>query len=413
MKISLLDAAAALLTSLVLSVALFGQTRLSSGACINHFGQKEWEILLETAPAETKTRFLEDTETRKRQIEDLRHLLAYGCEAVRTGLHLEKTNAVELKNIKSETIAVAYDREVSKGSPGFPFERITPSQIEKFYSLPTNVSAFDEFLTAKIELLKKTGSPLAGRGPTDEEKQQAREFFAKIKISEAEYLRRPAVAMKVGARVGLQTRLQQARFLGMLVMEKISASVAVTDAEIDAYIAGHPELDVSRKRELATKLLERAKTGEDLAALANQYTEDPGNNGANGAKRGGLYSGIRKGVFVPPFENAALSLEAGKLYPSLVESDFGYHIIKLEKVSGTGDDLQYDVRHVLISTGFKDRDDPSGREMPAREFVRSKLEKEKERAATNKIVAANRVTVEDYDPARRPAARRSPVKRRR
>ena len=407
MKIALFN-----LLVLVVTATAFGQARVSSGPCINYFGQSEWAALLDTAPPETKTKFIEEAEFRKLQSESLRELFAHACDAVRRGIHLEKTNAVELKNIQAETVAVAYDREITKQKPGLPFARVTPEQIEKFYESRLNVSAFDQFLAAKIELLKKAGSPIGERGPNDEEKQQAREFFAKVKITEGEYLRSRTVTTKLRSRAELQARLQQAEFLARLTAEKLAPSVTVTDTEVDAYIARHPDLDASKKREVAVKLLERAKAGEDFAALANQYTQDPGNDGNGGVKQGGLYSGIKKGVFVPSFEKAALSLEAGKIYPTLVETDFGYHIIKLEKTTGAGDDLQYDARHILISTGFKDPKDPSGRDVPVKTFARSKLQAEKEAAATNKIIAANRVTVEEYA-LPKPAVKKRPVRRRR
>jgi hypothetical protein len=50
------------------------------------------------------------------------------------------------------------------------------------------------------------------------------------------------------------------------------------------YIAAHPEFDASAKRNAAAKILARAIAGEDFAALANQYSEDPGNTGPDGKK---------------------------------------------------------------------------------------------------------------------------------
>ena len=76
---------------------------------------------------------------------------------------------------------------------------------------------------------------------------------------------------------------------------------------------------------------------------------------------------------VPPFENAALSLEPGSIYPSVVESDFGYHIIKLEKKTGVGDALKYDVRHILILTTVKNPNDPNAAEMPIKDYVRQMI----------------------------------------
>jgi parvulin-like peptidyl-prolyl isomerase len=75
----------------------------------------------------------------------------------------------------------------------------------------------------------------------------------------------------------------------------------------------------------AQGVLDRVKNGEDFASLAKEFTEDTGSK-----ENGGLYTGVGKGDFVSEVEGAALSLKVGEIYPDLVESMFGYHIIKLE-----------------------------------------------------------------------------------
>ena len=57
----------------------------------------------------------------------------------------------------------------------------------------------------------------------------------------------------------------------------------------------------------------------------------------------------------------------------------------------TGD--TYDVRHILISTGFKDPENPTAREAPVKDYVRTKLETEKEKKLIDEIVAANNISV--------------------
>ena len=94
---------------------------------------------------------------------------------------------------------------------------------------------------------------------------------------------------------------------------------------------GKSEEEKAKIKEASEALLSRIKNGEDFASLAKEYSADTGSK-ANG----GLYESISIGEFVPEFEEAALSLNDGMLYPDLVESVYGYHIIKLEsKVEST------------------------------------------------------------------------------
>jgi parvulin-like peptidyl-prolyl isomerase len=83
----------------------------------------------------------------------------------------------------------------------------------------------------------------------------------------------------------------------------------------------------AQKEEIRKKMddiLARAKKGEDFAALAKQYTEDTGSK-----ENGGLYEDFERGKMVKPFEDAAFSVPVGQI-SGLVETEFGYHILKVE-----------------------------------------------------------------------------------
>ncbi|WP_070000774.1 peptidylprolyl isomerase [Cellulosilyticum sp. I15G10I2] len=79
-----------------------------------------------------------------------------------------------------------------------------------------------------------------------------------------------------------------------------------------------------KARELAQEVLNKAIAGEDMAELAKVYSEDPGSKDS-----GGEYT-FPRGQMVPQFEEASFTGEIGKVYPELVETDYGYHIIKVE-----------------------------------------------------------------------------------
>jgi len=383
-------------------------------------------------------RLAEDPDLKKTQLDNLRQLLAFASQAQKEGLTDDPTNKQELENIRVELLAMNYDKEMNKDKgPLPPFGFITEDQINAYWAeqgpppapdqsflekiglknaghveTRSHEDEFNDFLNAKLVVVKANNPEMKDHELTDEERQQAREIFAKTRIYEREYeqkVRSGEISQDMVKRANLQVKLQQAQFLARLYSEKMTDQGEGTDDDINQYIAQHPELDPAPKRAQAQQILDRAKSGEDFASLANQFTQDPGNKGPDGNGKGGLYEDVPKGQMVPAFEQAALALKAGEVSPELVETDFGFHIIKLERALGpsprkkenTGDKTPgapaetYDVRHILISTGFKDPEVPNSREVPVKDFVRTKLEKEKHKKQVDDLVAANNVYVAD------------------
>lgn len=72
-------------------------------------------------------------------------------------------------------------------------------------------------------------------------------------------------------------------------------------------------------------LLERARAGEDFAALAREFSDDYATKGAGGDT--GLF---QRGDMVPAFEDVAFVLKPGEISDP-VETVFGVHILKLEE----------------------------------------------------------------------------------
>lgn len=79
-------------------------------------------------------------------------------------------------------------------------------------------------------------------------------------------------------------------------------------------------------RSTAQGILERARQGEDFAALAEEYSQDTGT-----ASDGGDLGFFGRGRMVRPFEEAAFGMEVGQV-SDLVETTFGFHIIKVEAI---------------------------------------------------------------------------------
>jgi peptidyl-prolyl cis-trans isomerase C len=75
----------------------------------------------------------------------------------------------------------------------------------------------------------------------------------------------------------------------------------------------------------AEELLDRVRKGEDFAKLAGEFSDDPGSK-----QKGGDLGFFPKNSMIPEFDKAAFALEPGGI-SGVVETSFGYHIIKVEE----------------------------------------------------------------------------------
>lgn len=108
----------------------------------------------------------------------------------------------------------------------------------------------------------------------------------------------------------------------------------------------------------AQDVLRRIQDGESFEQVARRFSEDPGTR-----DRGGDLGWFRRGQMVPEFERAAYSLPPGAV-SGIVETSFGFHIIKVEKVKGA----ERQARHILIRPAMT-ADDAARAEATAREVA--------------------------------------------
>jgi protein-export membrane protein SecD len=106
------------------------------------------------------------------------------------------------------------------------------------------------------------------------------------------------------------------------------------------------EAENEKIKQKAQEILGKALAGEDFAQLAKDNSED------GSAQEGGDLGFFGRGVMVPAFEEAVFSgsLENGKIYPELVKSEFGYHVIKKIEQRGEGENLEIHAAHILLKT---------------------------------------------------------------
>ena len=107
--------------------------------------------------------------------------------------------------------------------------------------------------------------------------------------------------------------------------------------------AGNGRTD-AEARALADEIAKKLADGADFAALATQYSSDPGS-----AARGGDLGFAGRGVYVEAFEQALFALQPGQT-SAPVKTEFGYHIIRLEAVKASEGQSFDEVRDQLAES---------------------------------------------------------------
>ncbi|MBA4171511.1 MAG: peptidylprolyl isomerase, partial [Hyphomicrobium sp.] len=145
-----------------------------------------------------------------------------------------------------------------------------------------------------------------------------------------------AEEQKLGAGVNFEERMQYYRrralrdaYFEKNIRDQVSDGAARTffedqikglkpDEEVQAR---HILVDTEQK---AKDIAEKLKAGGDFLALAKENSKDPGSK-----DDGGMLGYFSRGQMVPQFEDAAFALKKGDISKP-VQSQFGWHVIKLE-----------------------------------------------------------------------------------
>lgn len=123
--------------------------------------------------------------------------------------------------------------------------------------------------------------------------------------------------------IQVDTALDDARLKAMLEKEGTGLQVKARHVLLRLPADATPAQRDSVMK-LAQDIRKRAQAGEDFAALAKRYSQEPG-----ASQSGGDLGYFTKGQMVAPFENAAFALKPGQISEP-VETPFGIHIIKVE-----------------------------------------------------------------------------------
>lgn len=332
-----------------------------------------------------------DAKKRKDFADDVKRLFALSEAARASGIASDPKVKNQLELSRAIVIGQAYIKQQQKESPGqAPLSDIKAEEIDAFLKEPGKEAQFNDFLN----VLQEKAGPQQG-AIKDEQKADLKKQWAQVYIAEK---RATARGLDKDRHVELQVKLQEAQQLAREYAEKtLTPQVKATDAELDAYLAKHPKLDANQAKQKAEDILKQVKAGGDFAKLAKENSDD-------GSKdQGGDLGWFGHGQMVKPFEDAAFSLQPGQI-SEVVESQFGFHIIKVdERRTQNGPDgkpeEQVHARHILVM-----KNDPSANPQAAqddREKARAAVEQEKEKKILDDIAARSNVHVaEDFQVAK-------------
>jgi len=196
---------------------------------------------------------------------------------------------------------------------------------------------------------------------TEEEIQAEFEQVAKTFPDDAAF--NTVLAERGMDRQGLRKELEKSLVAAKYVRENVAQKIVVTPAEVSEYYKTHTEefrhgdmvrtshilirppdnaseAQINAAKERAETVLKRAEAGEDFAQLAKEFSMDPS------ASQGGDIGFAEKGQLDPAYEKTAFALKPGAT-SGLVQSSFGFHIIKVTEKRMAGLATLPDIRDQL------------------------------------------------------------------
>ena len=312
------------------------QIKASHASAINLTADDMSLIASDQAP-QVRMRLASDEAARKDFVKNVRELLAVAEEARAKGFTNRPDVKRQLELMRAFIISQIQAKEQGQGQGQ---GQVTQAEIEAFFKEPGQEERLKQFIADA----RARNPMMAAQEISPEQMTEIRTQLGQVLIGER---RGVAAGLDQQRKTQLQLMLQQARLLASMYEEEVLVKAAKpSQAEVDAYVKAHPEeqvharhiliaiksaetpteqggLDKPAARAKAEEVLKRVKAGENFENLAKEYSDD-------GSKQnGGDLGWFGKGRMVPEFEQAAFALQPGQT-SEIVESQFGFHIIKNE-----------------------------------------------------------------------------------
>jgi len=274
---------------------------------------------------------------------------------------------------------------------GFSFEGEESESIKKL----VEQEALNELIQEQIlkQEIEKQGIKM------DEDK--AEEQVASI---EEAYGKEKFVELLVAQKTSRKDLVKQFAFQLAVeeLYQKVTTDVKVTEKEAQDYfnenkddliqikashiLASAPKDSASEEerkqaKEKAQGWIKRLLAGEDFTELAKKESEEPGAE-SSGGSLGGYFS-KRTSNFVSEFTEAAFELKEGTFSQSPVETEFGYHVIKVEDRKDTFAELKDSLMDTLTLNKKNEKFNTFFAELVKESEIENKMAEEAEQKKEN------------------------------
>jgi parvulin-like peptidyl-prolyl isomerase len=376
---------------------IYWQAKASRSHALTSLTAEDLSLIAESFPPQERMMLASDEEARKKMSENIREILALAAEARAQGIDDRPEVKRQTQVMRDFVLAQAYtlkQREGGAAQAGPPYKK---EEVDALMGDPAQQKKFDEFVADA----QKTGIMPEGELPEAQKEQIKQQWGA------AQLLSRKAreAGLDKDRKTQLQLSLQESSLLARIYADDLAKQMKPTDAEIDA------KLEEARKQ--AGDVMNRARSGEDFEALAKEFSTEPGAKQSGGDLPwfGRAVPG-QPGGMVKPFEDAAFALKDNEV-SDIVETDFGFHIIKMlgrrtEKGPDGKPQEQVHVRHILLRPEMAESN-PFGPRKSLREMVADSIASERIEQKIKELTEKSNVKVPDEFAVKAPEAPQRPA----